>query len=102
MEKWSPLIKEVLKTSGPAAIIAFILVWFLMGSVTRGIAEVHNQLNGVSNQINNAQIKMDAFAARQQEIDLKKIQQNDRMLEIMRSICFSVADAPSVRAGCAK
>lgn len=97
---WLSALREILKTSGPIALIALLLIWFLMTSVNQSLSSVHDEITETKKQMQKAEVNMEAFVARQQTMDQIKIDQNNLMLRILRQMCVNTAEGPVARNGC--
>jgi hypothetical protein len=97
---WPAMLKTILQTSGPVAVIALLLVWYLMTSVNNQTRDVAVQVKANHEEILAAKNEMHAFATRQIEIDAVKIRQNDLILKILRQMCVNSSDSPQQRSGC--
>jgi hypothetical protein len=94
------LLETILKTSGPIAVVALVLVWYLMTSISTGLRNVTLAVETNHIEIQAAKVTMHEFVAKQNEIDTVKVRQNDLILKIMRQVCINGATTEVARAGC--
>lgn len=97
---WGSITKTILQTSGPVALIALLLVWYLMTSVNNQTRDVAAAVRTNYNELMEARTEMKAFVNKQSEIDTVKIRQNDLILKILRQMCVNSADSVAQRSGC--
>lgn len=90
---WIRLFVEILKTSGPSVVIALILVWFMMNTVSSSLVDLHNRMAA-------ADVKMGAFAAEQRAFNARREFQLDVQLRIMRQVCANGAKTEAALKAC--
>jgi len=90
---YARLIQTVLKTSGPTALIALALSAFLMWMVS-------GSLKAIAGDIAAAQVKMTAFAEKQEKVDQNRALQSERELRVLRALCVNSAKTEAAREGC--
>lgn len=97
---WVQFLIVVLKTSGVAAVIALVLVYFLMQTVTNNIKSLSNQVQANHDILQAAQTQMHAFSTTHVQIEEERARQYSVMIQVLRQMCVNSADSPAARAGC--
>jgi hypothetical protein len=93
-------VKAVLQTSGPIAVVALLLVWYLMTSLTVSMGRISDQIKANHDEIVAAKVDMKAFAAGQMANEAIKAKRDDSVVKIMRQMCINAAQTTQARQGC--
>lgn len=97
---YAQIMRTILQTSGPVALIALALVWFLMWAVTAQIAAVRQSVEVNHTEIQAAKVTMHAFAQRQIDAEQRRELQLELQLRLLRQVCINSARTESATRAC--
>lgn len=97
---WIGVLAAVLKTSGPAAVIAILLVLYLTGDQSKKLDAIVGTQNTIMGKLSSAQIEMTKFAATHMEEDRTKNALLASQIALLRQLCVNTAKTPEQTRGC--
>jgi hypothetical protein len=85
------LLRTVLTTSGPVALIATILILFLSAAVWGRLTTIEANQARILEAMASANTRMAAFSERHIQIDLERSSLMNQQLRILRQVCVNSA-----------
>lgn len=97
---YARLAQSILATSGPMALVGLGLAFFLAYSVTARLLELRTSIEVNRTMLQQAQVEMRAFAARQSEYDRVRQELLEKQLRLLRQLCVNSSKSDVALRGC--
>lgn len=97
---YATLANQVLRTSGPMALITIGFAWFVMWVVWGSLQVIKENQLLIRQDIANASVKMTAFAATQETFNQQRQLLLEKQLAILRQLCVNSSKTETALKAC--
>ncbi|HET9272492.1 MAG TPA: hypothetical protein VFO31_30150 [Vicinamibacterales bacterium] len=96
------IVRSILHTSGPMALIAIGLTFFLTWAIWGRLDEIERNQHTIIDAMTNANVRMSAFVAEHTQIERQRERLLYEQIALLRNICRSVAETDNQAVECTK
>jgi hypothetical protein len=97
---WIGLIRIILTTSGPVALLAILLSAFLGYAVWGRLDRIENNQGKILGEMGGAKVSMSAFVAQHMQIENERSLLLQSQVKLLRQLCVNAAKTETQARGC--